>query len=62
MAKTVADLVIERLIDWSVDTIFGFPGNGINGLFEALRTRQERSDLFRYGTKTVAKDVIREVI
>jgi len=42
MAKTVADLVIERLIDWSVDTIFGFPGDGINGLFEALRTRQEK--------------------
>ena len=42
MAKTVADLVIERLIDWSVDTIFGFPGDGINGLFEALRTRQDK--------------------
>ena len=26
MAKTVADLLIERLIDWEVDTIFGFPG------------------------------------
>ena len=42
MAKTTADLVIERLIDWSVDTIFGFPGDGINGLFEALRTHQEK--------------------
>ena len=42
MAKTVADLVIERLIDWGVDTIFGFPGDGINGIFEALRTRQEK--------------------
>ena len=28
MAKTVADLMIERLIDWGVDTIFGFPGDG----------------------------------
>src|SRR5690349_21243992 len=42
MAKTVADLVIERLIEWNVDTIFGFPGDGINGLFEALRTHQEK--------------------
>src|SRR5689334_13394281 len=41
MAKTVADLLIERLIDWGVDTIFGFPGDGVNGIFEALRTHQE---------------------
>ena len=42
MAKTVADLIIERLISWGVDTIFGLPGDGINGLFEALRTHQEQ--------------------
>ncbi|HEY6086080.1 MAG TPA: thiamine pyrophosphate-binding protein, partial [Nitrospira sp.] len=42
MAHTVADIVVERLIDWGVTTIFGFPGDGINGLFEALRTRQDR--------------------
>src|SRR5919202_2543559 len=41
MAKTVADLVIERLIGWCVHTIFGLPGDGINGLFEALRTHQD---------------------
>ena len=42
MAKTVADRLIERLIDWKVDTIFGMPGDGINGLFEALRTHSDR--------------------
>src|SRR6187397_2502666 len=42
MAKTVADLLIERLINWGVDTIFGFPGDGINGIFEGLRTHRER--------------------
>ncbi len=42
MAKTTADLLIERLIDWDVKTIFGFPGDGINGIFEALRTRQDK--------------------
>lgn len=41
-AKTVADLLIERLIAWGVDTIFGFLGDGINGIFESLRTRQDR--------------------
>lgn len=42
MAHTVADVVIERLIQWGVTTIFGLPGDGINGLFESLRTRQSR--------------------
>jgi pyruvate dehydrogenase (quinone) len=42
MAATVADLLVDRLIDWGVDTIFGFPGDGINGIFEALRTRQKK--------------------
>jgi len=41
MARTTADIMVERLIDWGVDTIFGFPGDGINGIFEALRTHQE---------------------
>src|ERR687886_1214098 len=42
MAKTVADLLIERLIDWGVDTLFGFPGDGVNGIFEALRNRKDK--------------------
>src|ERR687884_1717055 len=39
---TVADLLIERLIHWGVDTIFGLPGDGINEIFESLRTHQEK--------------------
>src|ERR1043166_7132732 len=42
MAKTTADLLIERLIEWGVDTIFGFPGDGVNGIFESLRKNQEK--------------------
>ncbi len=42
MGTTAADLLIDRLIDWKVDTIFGFPGDGINGIFESLRTRQDK--------------------
>jgi len=42
MAKTTADLLVERLLDWDVDTIFGFPGDGINGIFEALRTHKDK--------------------
>ncbi len=42
MAKTSADILVERLIEWGVDTIFGLPGDGINGIFEALRNRQDK--------------------
>jgi pyruvate dehydrogenase (quinone) len=42
MGATVADLLVDRLLAWDVDTIFGFPGDGINGIFEALRTRAKR--------------------
>jgi pyruvate dehydrogenase (quinone) len=42
MAKTTGDLIVERLIDWGVDTVFGLPGDGINGVFEALRVNQKR--------------------
>jgi pyruvate dehydrogenase (quinone)/pyruvate oxidase len=42
MATTAADVLIEGIIDWGVDTVFGLPGDGINGIMEALRTRQDR--------------------
>src|SRR5436190_4373154 len=42
MAETAADILVENIIDWGVDTVFGLPGDGINGIMEALRTRQDR--------------------
>src|SRR5436853_7163398 len=42
MARTAAEILVDRLIEWGVDTIFGLPGDGINGIMEALRQRQER--------------------
>ncbi len=36
MAKTVGDFVVERLHAWGVRKIFGYPGDGINGVFGAL--------------------------
>ena len=41
MAQTAADVLVEVLQDWGVDTIFGLPGDGINGIMEALRRRNE---------------------
>jgi pyruvate dehydrogenase (quinone)/pyruvate oxidase len=39
---TAADVLVESLLDWGVEVIFGMPGDGINGIMEALRTRQDR--------------------
>jgi pyruvate dehydrogenase (quinone)/pyruvate oxidase len=42
MQRIAAQALIERLADWGVDTIFGLPGDGINGIMEGLRRCQER--------------------
>ena len=42
MGMTAGDVLVETLIDWQVDTCFGIPGDGINGIIEALRTRQDK--------------------
>ncbi len=42
MADTAGDILIETIIDWGVDVVFGLPGDGINGIMEALRRRQDR--------------------
>src|SRR4030081_979506 len=39
---TAADVLIESLIDWRVEVIFGLPGDGINGIMESLRTHREK--------------------
>jgi pyruvate dehydrogenase (quinone) len=36
MSQTVSDFIVERLYQWDVRHIFGYPGDGINGVFGAL--------------------------
>src|SRR5579862_2496947 len=42
MGKTAGDYLCERLIEWGVDTIYGFPGDGINGILGSLRRHEEQ--------------------
>src|SRR3989440_2303009 len=37
-----SDVLIESLMDWGVEVIFGLPGDGINGIMEALRTHKDK--------------------
>ncbi|MDC7785428.1 thiamine pyrophosphate-requiring protein [Rhodoplanes sp. TEM] len=42
MARTVGDFFWERMGEWDVKTIFGYPGDGINGLLGALDRAGDR--------------------
>lgn len=42
MTTNAADILVDTLISWGVNTIFGLPGDGINGIMEAIRLRQDR--------------------
>ena len=41
MAMTASDILLDVLLDYGVDTIFGLPGDGINGIMESLRKKQK---------------------
>ncbi|HZF09909.1 MAG TPA: thiamine pyrophosphate-binding protein, partial [Thermoanaerobaculia bacterium] len=41
MADTAADILVDGLKAWGVEVVFGLPGDGINGVMEALRKREE---------------------
>ena len=44
MSQTVGDFIVERLHAWGVRRIYGYPGDGINGVFGALnRAEGDRS-------------------
>ncbi len=40
--RTASDQLVERLIEWGIDVVFGLPGDGINGVMESLRTHQDQ--------------------
>ncbi len=42
MAKTGGDILIETIQAWGVEVVFGLPGDGINGIIESLRQRQDK--------------------
>jgi pyruvate dehydrogenase (quinone) len=44
MAQLVSDFLIERLSEWNITRIFGFPGDGINGLMGALNRADGKID------------------
>ncbi|KUY71340.1 thiamine pyrophosphate-requiring protein [Burkholderia sp. RF4-BP95] len=44
---TVADFIVERLYDWGVRRVYGYPGDGINGFFGALGRAQGKIEFIQ---------------
>src|SRR5690625_1895704 len=42
MSDTVGDFILQRLTEWDIHQIFGFPGDGINGLMGAMGRAGDR--------------------
>src|SRR5437764_5369215 len=42
MGQNASDVLVATLMDWGIDTVFGLPGDGINGVMEALRKQQDK--------------------
>lgn len=47
MSETVADHLLERLSEWGVKRIFGYPGDGINGIMGAMGRHAKKFDYIR---------------
>ena len=45
--QTVGDFILERLSDWGIKRVFGYPGDGINGLMGAMGRAADRFDYVR---------------
>ncbi|MGO9427810.1 thiamine pyrophosphate-requiring protein [Rhodoblastus sp.] len=47
MSITVGDFIIERLHAWGVRKIFGYPGDGINGVFGAMNRAPDKIEFIQ---------------
>ncbi|SEI22045.1 thiamine pyrophosphate-requiring protein [Pseudomonas fuscovaginae UPB0736] len=47
MNMTVGDFLVERLYQWGVRRIYGYPGDGINGVFGALNRSQGKIEFIQ---------------
>ena len=47
MSKTVSDFIVSRLQDWGVKRVFGYPGDGINGVMGALNRAKKDMDFIQ---------------
>ena len=54
MADTVADFLLEHLREWGIHKIFGYPGDGINGITAALRKAEGDPEFIQFRHEEMA--------
>ncbi|MEI7035512.1 thiamine pyrophosphate-requiring protein [Fulvimonas yonginensis] len=47
MSETVGDFILRRLSEWGIRRVFGYPGDGINGIMGAMGRAADRFDYVR---------------
>lgn len=47
MSNTVSDFIINRLSEWGIKRIFGYPGDGINGMLGALQRAEDKMEFIQ---------------
>ena len=47
MSNTVGDFLVERLSEWGIKRIFGFPGDGINGIMGSLNRLEDKIEFIQ---------------
>ncbi|HZR47010.1 MAG TPA: thiamine pyrophosphate-requiring protein [Candidatus Manganitrophaceae bacterium] len=47
MGQTVSDFLVQRLLDWGITRIYGYPGDGINGIMGALNRAGDRPEFIQ---------------
>src|SRR3954471_19252635 len=47
MSQTAADFMLERLGEWGIERIYGYPGDGINGILGALGRHEDEIDFIQ---------------
>src|SRR5437763_356848 len=57
MANTVSDFFWERLSAWGVKRIFGYPGDGLNGLMDAVTSPPQKHGAILTGVGYEAPEV-----
>ncbi|MDZ4837210.1 MAG: thiamine pyrophosphate-binding protein [Candidatus Melainabacteria bacterium] len=54
MSENISDFVVNRLSDWGVKRIYGYPGDGINPLLAALNRSNELIDFVQVRHEVMA--------
>ncbi|MEM5660952.1 thiamine pyrophosphate-binding protein [Bacillus cereus] len=49
--KTAGEALVDLLIDWGVEHIYGMPGDSINSIIEALRKNKIKLNSFKFAMK-----------